>query len=303
MGATDNQCEGSTCAIEVIEQDKLYAVKTRYINPAIQHIAGKGFTSIAYFLRVDDRLAVFDTAFRGSFFDMRKLARKELDPSKFKKTDLFLTHGHQDHSGGAFALRAAYRATVHKSAGGISENGEFPSKDAINELVFGGWFLDREGRQKFPLQPIPFVIDDIVQDGNPYGINDVFITAFDGQGHSRDGMFYAVDVPQDEENDLYLVCGDTLDFVNGGNACTVHQLKYQGDNPNALVTSVGNMIEIAREHGNLKGILTGHNYRTFNEHAQAMNSLEEGLGSAYALKKQRRIEGEPVIHTLELLSP
>lgn len=119
-------------------------------------------------------------------------------------TDLFLTHGHGDHSGGAAALQKHASFHIHASAGekALVESGD--------EWGLGLTLAKRKGAYpqdyRFPVCHV----DDVVEDGAVYEFGSWSLRAVKVPGHSVDGVCYVLETPAGRA----LFSGDTA-FLNG----------------------------------------------------------------------------------------
>lgn len=156
-----------------------------------------------FLVAADDGWLMFDA---GAGRDPRALdavlAGDGIDPGSIR--NLFLTHGHADHSGGAAGLRDALGLAVHAGAATAA------MVTAGDEVAIS---LDRARRagvypSDYRYRACP--VDRILDAGETLAFGDVSVTMIPTPGHSHDHFSYLVRTPRR----VLLVAGDAL-FYGG----------------------------------------------------------------------------------------
>ncbi len=119
-------------------------------------------------------------------------------------SDLFLTHGHGDHSGGAAELRRSVSLRVHASAG------EKRLVESGDEWALGLTLAKKKGAYPEDYRFPTCRVDDVVEDGAVYRFGDWSLRAVKVPGHSVDGVCYLLESPSGRA----VFSGDAV-FLNG----------------------------------------------------------------------------------------
>lgn len=119
-------------------------------------------------------------------------------------TDLFITHAHVDHSGGAAAIKSRYGAEIH--AGALTSEwlaaGD-EAKTSLNVAKAAGIYPPN-------YHLVPARVDDVLRDGDRRRVGDAVVTAIATPGHSADHFCFLVET----DGDASLVAGDAI-FAGG----------------------------------------------------------------------------------------
>lgn len=121
-----------------------------------------------------------------------------------RPTDLFITHAHVDHSGGAAAIKDRYAVDVH--AGALTAEWLAAGDEARTSLDIAR----AAGIYPPDYRLAPARVDDVLHDGDRRRFGGAVVTAIATPGHSADHFCFLVEM----DGDASLVAGDAI-FAGG----------------------------------------------------------------------------------------